>query len=805
MEKLQTLVVALCLLLPQVAWGDDLCAPCSGNCGESLGTLSGVDAFSNGARGDCTGTGRGFYQCVEYAKRFHGRSGERWGNANQIFGRAERLDLRSFRNGETEAPRQGDAITFQGGRYGHIAIIYAVGSNFITLIEQNWHNIPGRFRRLDMDVDSGRYTVVSDSRNYTVEGWLRPAADPTITDDDGDTFTESEGDCDDANAGIHPGAAELCNSLDEDCDSEIDETWPLLGDVCAFRPTPLCERTGVWACEPLHRGTVCDGDYEIHVERCNHLDDDCDGETDENWPLLGVACTAGWGECERSNVWVCEPLERGTVCDVDIPFGTPELCDELDNDCDGATDEDWPELRSVCGISPCSGTYVCSLGGSGSYCNVDSEMPEICDGVDNDCDGATDESPAELSCGDGDDCTADSCAAGTCRHRIRDRDHDTYTDGLCGGYDCNDLDPAVFSYTFTGSRFTDSVGYPRRPVLFWTGTEVGVVWEYLSDGNTEIYFARADTSLTKIGGDIRVIGTPAQLFSVSGVWTGGGYGFTWTDYRSGYGDIYAAHFDPAGSDIGGGVLLAEHIGILSAYHSSIAWDGSQFGIAFGHSCDGDIYFAGLSAGGAEIGSEMTLVADSAASLARPNIVWNGTEYGLTWVSTFFGNQEIHFGRFTSMASPIGDTTVVATAPLSGGGAIPMLVWNGSSYALVWTAFTDGKEEIYFAGIDASGTEIDTERQLTITPDDSSNPAIAWNGNGYGLWWQENYATGRAECYFMRLKEDGSRAGSGFRATTCVQRDGLSLVWTGHEYLLAWSDVRDEGGYEIYLGRIGCGW
>jgi len=850
MKKSQTWIVVLGLLLPQVAWGDDPCAPCGGNCGEALGTLSGVDAFSNGARGNCTGTGRGFYQCVEYAKRFHGQIGVRWGNANQIFGRAGRLGLRPFQNGETEAPRQGDAITFQGGRYGHIAVIYEVGSNFITLIEQNWHNIPDHFRRLSMAVEGGRYTVASDSRNYTVEGWLRSDSDPTTTDDDGDGLAESEGDCNDTNPDIHPGAGERCDNLDNNCADGVDEepaasyscrdSVDCTEDICMTDVHDCTNRAIHAACEDgdpcttnlcllwvgcrailrdedldTYTDSSCggddcnDGDFDIHPdapERCNYLDDDCDGEADEDWRTgfsvdLGEPCEHGVGECYRTGVWDCEPLHRGTVCTAEIVSGTPETCDDLDNDCDGETDEDWLELGFVCGTPPCEGTYICFSDGLTSYCNVTPGSSEICDGVDNDCDGETDESPAELACADASDCTEDVCLFGLCQNVARDRDHDTYADDLCGGSDCNDLNPAVWAYTFTESRFTNSIGGSHLPMLVWTGSELGVVWQDQRDGNPEIYFARANTSLAKIGDDIRGTNAMGNSRDPAVVWIDSGYGLVWVDDRSGVTDLYFTRLGVTGLEIGDDIQLTNNTLGHSSYTPSMVWTGSEYAIAFvDRMYDTYIDLIRLNPDGTPVGPSVRLVADTPSF--EPSFVWTGIEYGLSWLAL---PHDVGFARFTSTGSRIG--AIIGIPDLSARSVTPRhhLVWQGYEFVLVWSSDSTDDSEIYFGRVDPSGVEIGSEVQVTDNLDQSELPTIASRGNEYGLTWEENPSGLGGPSYFVRLDREGNKLGSEIEVSSS-QGGGerASLVWTGHEYILVWPDSRD-GDWEIYLGRVSCGW
>jgi len=79
---------------------------------------------------------------------------------------------------------------------------------------------------------------------------------------------------------------------------------------------------------------------ECTPEVCNGRDDDCDTETDEDFTDLGDVCSVGVGECENSGTMVCKADETDTECSASEGEPSEEVCDGKDNDCDGETDED---------------------------------------------------------------------------------------------------------------------------------------------------------------------------------------------------------------------------------------------------------------------------------------------------------------------------------------------------------------------------------------------------------------------------------------------------------------------------------
>ena len=106
-------------------------------------------------------------------------------------------------------------------------------------------------------------------------------------------------------------------------------------------------------------------------EACDGVDNNCDGQIDEAFPSLGQPCSAG-GDCVGEGTFVCKADGSGVTCEISGgPAGSPEVCDGQDNDCDGEIDEDFPNERCCtqsadCGPGEtCDDTGHCAGGGGG--------------------------------------------------------------------------------------------------------------------------------------------------------------------------------------------------------------------------------------------------------------------------------------------------------------------------------------------------------------------------------------------------------------------------------------------------------
>jgi hypothetical protein len=202
----------------------------------------------------------------------------------------------------------------------------------------------------------------------------------------------------------HPAADDTaCNGHDDDCDGATDEDYVPVPVACG---AGACQASGTLECQDGAIASTCSpGGAAGNDPSCNGVDDDCDGQTDEDF--APVATTCGVGGCARGGWLTCSDGTRLDSCTPGLPSAGDATCDGVDDDCDGATDDDWPDPATTCGTGACaaSGHLRCVAGDPVDSCapGHPAASDATCDGLDDDCDGQADDDvrPAATACGRG--------------------------------------------------------------------------------------------------------------------------------------------------------------------------------------------------------------------------------------------------------------------------------------------------------------------------------------------------------------------------------------------------------------------
>ncbi|HVZ73411.1 MAG TPA: MopE-related protein [Polyangia bacterium] len=263
------------------------------------------------------------------------------------------------------------------------------------------------------DVHPGAKEICGDDVDQDCDGHDLATAQ---CDADGDRFSPAQGDCDDTNAAIGPQVVERCDGIDNNCDKQIDEGFGV-GATCTSG-VGACAVSAKTVCSASYASVVCGGTPgQPGVETCNGKDDDCDGLVDDvagtaagdvaSCGGCNVACAAPAnatpacvkGGCTTSCKagYVDADRDPANGCECALTNGGVEICDGVDNDCNGVADDGittsfYAADPTTLGKGVCAaGTQRCLAGELVVTKPAALPGPEVCNGVDDNCNGTVDE------------------------------------------------------------------------------------------------------------------------------------------------------------------------------------------------------------------------------------------------------------------------------------------------------------------------------------------------------------------------------------------------------------------------------
>jgi Putative metal-binding motif len=265
----------------------------------------------------------------------------------------------------------------------------------------------------DAKIFPGSREICGDNIDQNCDGRDLPLDE---CDRDGDRYTTAGGDCDDQDPRRNPNMPERCDGIDNNCNNQIDEGFEV-GKVCAAGMGG-CRAEGKTKCSATFITVVCDAVIGApKPETCDMIDNDCNGRVDDvagaelgtvsSCGGCGVACPTPpstipaclnggcVARCQAGFVDLDRNLANGCEC-AQSNKGV-EICDGLDNDCNGIIDDAVTQVTygatfvtqalGVCG----GGTKVCRNGTWVDDKPARLPSPEVCDGLDNDCNGIVDD------------------------------------------------------------------------------------------------------------------------------------------------------------------------------------------------------------------------------------------------------------------------------------------------------------------------------------------------------------------------------------------------------------------------------
>ena len=236
-------------------------------------------------------------------------------------------------------------------------------------------------------------------------------------------------------------------------------------------------------------------------------------------------------------------------------------------------------------------------------------------------------------------------------------------------------------------------------------------------------------------------------------------------------------------------------------YPSFVWTGSNYGVVWSDARDGDkteIYFATLDKEGNKTTSDTRITNTPILISTNPEIVWNGSSFGIVYneySDVLSVNGSIKFVRVDTAGVKMGETVEVTDVVAR---SRPRIAWNGSGYGIIWRTPQNTQAKTYFSFINAAGSILTNQERIVVGPA-SEQTRIIWDGIYFGVVYrhsQEKLSIGdvleyTAGTYLYRINENGDSLKD--NPTFISGKESVSAVWNGTHYV----SVEDGNTFSVF--------
>ncbi len=284
---------------------------------------------------------------------------------------------------------------------------------------------------------------------------------------------------------------------------------------------------------------------------------------------------------------------------------------------------------------------------------------------------------------------------------------------------------------------SDDGARSAAPVLAWTGSVFGIIWQDRRDTDIEIFFASLAPDGSVVASETRVTDFPYLVLGFDMAASSSELGIVWHHDQLGSYEVFLSRITPLGARLGSDLVASDDDGIGSSI-AAISWSGSRFALAWNDLRDGstEIYYRTFEADGTGATASVRLTDDDGLASGSPELAWSGSEVGMTWSEYLFTSPELRFGRFAPDGSRIAIHYWVSSAD-GMQSAYQRIAWSGSFWAITWQDARSDVWEVYLALMQATGPRIGSEIPVSLDDGESSSGVRVLSAGGpVAIVWQD---------------------------------------------------------------------